>query len=217
VMELKDLKVGETLELRIGAIVSKTKLEGVIDEDHFVVTQPSYRMIPLHFSTGEEVQFSFLRDDGLYAFWAVYEARELREGWRICYFRAVSEVKKNQRRHSYRLPIVLDVLIRIQLSDEDPQAFRELNASTVNLSEEGAALACYTRLPVRTKLLLNIRLQQNDTVFLRAEVMRAELPANRGDPYIIACKFTNLSRRLRLHISKFILQRQIRDRKHMQR
>lgn len=206
------IELGETVEIRIGAIATKTKISGIADETQFSVDQPTYRMTPLQFEPGEAAQFSMYRANGLYSFRAAYLSKSHASNTVQVYnFRAVSEVEKNQRRYSYRLPVVLDATVTVKaLSRREEDQVTQVR--TVNLSAEGALLACPKSFVSGSDVVFDIQLH-NKAMRLNMRLLRCERPLERGQPYLVAGKFTKLSKPDQAEISRYILWKQIQDRR----
>jgi len=212
-MFLSDIvQIGEMLDVRVGDIITKTKLQDMLEHERFVVLAPTLRLVPVIVEENETVRFTFVRPNGVYSFQAVLEERFAKDNVKLCLFRAVTEVEKSQRRYGYRLPVVLNIsLHRAETEiDEKPP---DILAKTINLSERGALFSCFERFYKGTKLLLQMHLEKNDVLALYAEVVRCEPPIKRSEPYLIAVQFYDYSRKEQAHIGRYILKRQIIQRK----
>jgi c-di-GMP-binding flagellar brake protein YcgR len=206
------VQVGEMLDIRVEDVTTKTKLQEILDSERFVVSYPTYRMIPMLLDENETVRFSFARSNGMYTFQAVFTEKFTRDNLKYCIFQAITEVEKNQRRYGYRLPVVLNISLRVIESDKDEKS-PEILAKTVNLSEKGALFSCYQRFSKGTKLAMQLRLDKYDVLFINAEVLRCEPPIRKNEPYLIAVQFYNYSKQDQTHIGRYILKRQIIQRK----
>lgn len=214
------VKIGEILEIKLGDLCVRTKLQEVLDDDKFVVFQPTVKGIPLWTEHDEVLDFAFYRANGVFTFSAKMDEAFKEKEIKLCRFKEVSEVKKIQRRQSYRMPIVLDVLME-NMDDEDGEEKTEHNklqykGKTINFSEKSIQLKSYSGLPEKTKLMLAVKLTDTDVMNLQAEVLRCEKPEKKTEPFEIVLLFYNCSKKDRAYISKYILQQQIIARKKKQ-
>jgi len=212
-MQLSQIaQIGEMMDIRIGDITTKTKLQELLEHERFVVSYPTHRLVPIALEENESVRFSFARPNGMYTFQAAFEERFTRDKLKFCIFQAISDVEKNQRRYGYRLSVVLNISLRVIETEKDERP-PEILAKTVNLSEKGALFSCYQRLSKGTKIAMQLRLDKYDVLFVNAEVLRCEPPIRKNEPYLIAVQFFNYSKQDQAHIGRYILKRQIIQRK----
>lgn len=211
----EDIRVGETLELRIGAITAKTKVERIDSRTTFVVAQPTHKLLPLIFEENEEVQFSFFRENGIHSFRAIYAGRGTIDNFRVCGFEAISEIDKNQRRRSYRLPVMLDITVRYK-REGDPAGIITAHATTVNISQEGLLFRMEEPLIVGGKVIVEIKLPGSDLCILNGAVVRFVQETEDKEKYLVAAKFMTLTKRDQTQLARFILNRQIQDRRKQQ-
>ncbi len=201
--------IGEILNIKLKNGSAKTKLQEFLSDDEFAVFQPVYNGLPLWPAHDEVLPFCFFRDDGVYQFNAKITDTYEKDGLHLCSFRQVSEIVKQQRREAYRLPVVLDVTI--QLEDEEQaeeKKIRVYKAKSVNLSEKGIELTCFSRLPENTKVILTVFFG-NIAFDLHAEIIKCTKPEKKTDPYDIVLLFVGCIGRDITYIRKYILHKQI--------
>jgi c-di-GMP-binding flagellar brake protein YcgR len=207
------VKIGEIFEIKVNDVVTKTKLIDIIDDQHFVVIRPTIKGVPLIADRDEEIQFSFYRTNGVFTFHAVMEKYDAIDPMR-CHFIIVSEVKKMQRRSSYRLPIVLDAVVSHLEPEVDivgqTDSFR---VKTVDLSEAGLMFNSYEFFPAGTLLSAYIILEKYNSITVNARVIRCVAPSNDTKKYNTSIMFVNISNRDQAKIGRFVLKKQIIDRK----
>ena len=215
---LKDyIQLGDTLDIEAGDVTTKTKVQDIAENERFAVLQPTYKLVPVMIQEFERVRFTFYRSNGIFSFLAVLDEKIIRDNLRMYVFRLVSEIEKKQRRYGYRLPVVLPA--ELKLLDQDGQSNEKLleyKAKTINLSEKGVLFSCFECLEVGTRLMINMRMDQTPLALL-AEVVRCEPPLQKNDPYAIAVKFYDCSKRDQMFIGRYILKKQISDRRSKQR
>lgn len=211
----EQLKIGETVELRLGAVTSRTRVERIDSETTFVISQPTHKLLPIVFQPNETAVFFFFRDSGIYSFQANYTTRGTIDNFRVCGFIAISEIEKSQRRFSYRLPVELPMTIR-RINQLDQNKAAQYEAKTVNISQEGILFSCEVPLQPNTHFLLELNLSDVELCILHAEVIRCEPPRQQEEPFHIAARFINMIKRDQAQIAKFILNKQIIERKQRQ-
>ena len=205
------VKLGEKMDIKVDEITARTKLEDIIDPQRFVISHPTYKLVPIELREKAPVQFMFFRPNGLYIFSAVLEKRFVRDHCMFCIFRVISEVEKRQRRLGYRLSTVLDVTLYVRGEDTEKQ--QKLMAKVLNIAERGVLLSCFNPLPVGKKISARIQLGGKDLVIFCAEVLRCEPPDKKNDPYLIALQFKSSSIWDQTYIRKYIFKQQIMQRK----
>ncbi|MHB1313905.1 MAG: flagellar brake protein [Christensenellales bacterium] len=209
------VKIGEIMDMKAADITTRTKLEDFIDQNRFVISNPTYRLAPLAIGVEDPVIFIFYRPDGMYSFKAVLEERFVRNTALFCVFRIITEVEKKQRRFSYRLPVVLNVTL--YQAGANGEAQKELiQAKLLNLSEDGALLRCLQPLTEGTPLSIKIMLDRRELLTICAKVLRCEPPDSKKDPCVIAVQFVDCSPGEQACIRKYVFSQQIIQRKRMQ-
>jgi hypothetical protein len=212
---LKDyIQLGDTLDIEADGICTKTKVQDMIGKDRFVVLQPTYKLVPMLIRESETARFTFYRSNGIFTFLAVLDDRVLRDNLKMYYFRLVSDIEKKQRRYGYRLPVVLNADVRLLDSNaEESEKPPECKAKTINLSEKGVLFTCFEPFEIGMRLWINLKMDAATSLALFGEVVRCEPPLQKTDPYAIAVQFYNYSKKDQIYIGKFILKKQIFDRK----
>ncbi len=206
-------QLGETMEIRAGNISTKTTLQDILDANRFVMLQPTYKLAPVMIDYEEPVRFFLFRPNGVFSLDAVLEERYKQDEIALCRFRAVSGVKRIQRRYSYRLAVVLDVVIRpmtLDMNMKEPG----IPGKTLNISEKGVCFVCHERFARGRKLSLQLDLISDGVMTLNAEVLRCELPMQKNDPYIIGAQFIDPPEWEQVYLRKFIIKRQVFQRKY---
>ncbi len=206
------IQLGEMMDVKVGDITTRTKLQDMLGGERFVIFQPTHKCVPVIFNENESVRFTFYRSNGVYAFFAVLEERFTRENLRLCVFRPVSEVEKNQRRYGYRLPVILNISLKVITRDPEEKQL-EILGKTINISEKGVLFSCFEPLARGTQASIQLKLERNDLLILNAEVLRCEPPIKKNEPYTVAVQFLNCTKQEQTHIGRYILKRQIFERK----
>ncbi|MDR1619809.1 MAG: flagellar brake protein [Clostridiales bacterium] len=211
----KHIKEGEAIELRVGALTTRSKVERIDSELEFVITQPTHKLMPVIFHKDETVTFYYFRENGIFAFHAQYTGKGKIGKVSVCYFLVASEAEKSQRRISFRMPVSLPMQLR-RKNQHDQSRMRTYTGITANLSLEGALFTCKAKFNANTRLILEIYLSDTELFIIEGDVIRCDLPVQPDEPYLVAIKFVNLTKNDKSQLSKFILKRQIADRKKRQ-
>lgn len=207
------VKLGEIFEIQLNDMVTKTKLQDIIDDEHFIVFRPTVKGIPLIAEKGEEMQFSFYRNNGVYTFNAIMEKYDVRDTMQ-CHFKVVSDIKKKQRRSSYRLPIVLDAVVSLLEPEVDIVGQTDsFKVKTLDISEAGMMFNSYEYFPAGTLLSVYITLEKYNTITVNARVIRCFIPSSDTKKYNTCVMFVNIPSRDQSKIGRFVLKKQIIDRK----
>ncbi len=210
-LKKKILKLGEKLDIEIEGKRCRTKVLDFADGKSFVVYHPTVKSIPVKMEKGDTVRFSFFRNDGIYGFLAVLEELYSRGDMRLCRFTAISDIQKNQRRSSFRLPVLLEVWIQKTgpQSENDPG----LAAIAVNLSDTGLLIGSKESFPDGQKLQITLKLEEYCTLVLDALVVRSESPAAKEEPYKVAVRFVDCPNSVHKRIVRYIMKQQVQMRK----
>jgi c-di-GMP-binding flagellar brake protein YcgR len=212
-VEAKEIiTIGELMEIKIKNAFVKTKLQELYQDGRFTVFHPTVKGVPVWLQTHGSYTLRFYRDNGVFSFDAQLLDWYKKDDIRMCLFEASSEVEKAQRRQSYRLPIVLDALLRPEDAQGEPAA-TPLKAKTVDISEHGVLLTCFTRLALDTCAAAELKLSPTETMTLRGKVLRCENPADKNDPFRIVLLFAGSTEQERSHLGRYILRQQIDARK----
>jgi len=200
------------MEMQIGEISVKTKLQEVLGSGRFTVFHPTIKSVPLPLTKDDSIKICFYRANGVFSFQAQVIDWYIKEQIKLCELEALTEVVKHQRRKSYRLPIVLSVKLRRLDGDEEEQA-KVYKAKTVDISEHGMLLSCFQSFPDGTPISAEIKLPDMDDRVFKTQVLRCETPFKNTDPHNIVLLFLNCSEQDRAYLARFIMRQQIIARK----
>ncbi len=202
------MSVGELMDIKINNGHFKTKLQDMYEGGRFTVFHPTVRGLPVMLETGDNYTLRFYRSNGIFSFDAKLLDWYTKDDIRLCLFESQSEVVKAQRRQSYRLPIRLDVMVRIEKDKGDRNA-PVIKGKTVDLSEHGMLLTSFTSLEADIQVIAELRMSPVDTMALKAKVLRCEKPLDKKDPYRIVLLFVGSSDRQKSDLGRYILRQQI--------
>lgn len=206
------ITIGELMEIKINTGFFKTKLQDLYDDGRFTVFHPTVKGLPVMIEAGDTYTLRFCRTNGMFSFDALLLDWYTKDDIRLCLFESQTEVVKAQRRQSFRLPIKLDVTLRLE-EDMGNQNVPVIKAKTADLSEHGMLLTSFTSLEVDALVMADLRLSPVDTMALKAKVLRCEKPYDKKDPYRIVLLFVGGSDQQKSDIGRYILRQQIIARK----
>jgi len=204
--------VGEIMEIQIGELSVKTKLQDVLVDGRFTVFHPTIKNIPLPLTKDDVIKLCFYRSNGVYSFEARIIDWYIKEQIKLCELEALTEVMKNQRRKSYRLPIMLNVTLR-RLDGDEEEREKVYKAKTVDISEHGMLLSCFQNFPKGTPISAEIKMPDTDRRVFKTEVLRSKTPFIDSEPHNIVLLFLNCSEHDRAYLARFIMRQQIIARK----
>lgn len=205
-------RLGDTLQINVGTVSTKTKLVEFIDDERFEVSRPTLKLVPIRMDEGTGARFWLAKPNGIFTFDAAFESHSVSGKVYLCRFRITTQVEKNQRRSAYRLPIVMRAIALPIDADGGLQA-RRIPITTVNLSEDGICFTTFTQLNEQQNIVLQLRLEDNSMMILNAQLLRREDPLKKSDPIVYAAQFHKVTKRDQIQLSRFILTRQILERK----
>lgn len=204
--------VGEIMELQIGEITVKTKLQDILENRQFTVFHPTLKGVPIPITRHDIVKICFYRPNGIFSFEAKISDWYIKNHIQLCELEAVTELTKFQRRKSFRLPIMLSVVLRRLDGDEEEQE-RVYKGKTIDISEDGMLLSCFQSFPNGTPISAEIKLPDMQSRVFKTEVLRCERPFNDNDPHNMVLLFLNCSQQDRTYLARFIIRQQIAARK----
>ncbi len=204
--------VGENMEMQLGEMSMKTKLQDVLGSGRFTVFHPTIKSVPLPLTKDDTVKMCFYRPNGVFSFEARIVDWYIKEQIKLCELEAQTKVEKYQRRKSYRLPIVLSVTLKRLDGNEEEQA-KVYKAKTVDISEHGMLLSCFHSFPDGASISAEIKMPEMEDRVFKTEVLRCETPFVDTDPHNIVLMFLNCSEQDRAYLARFIMRQQIIARK----
>lgn len=204
----KVAKIGELFEIKLEDGITRTKLLEILDNEEFLVFQPTFKGLLVWSDFGQVLSFTFYRKEGVFTFDAQMKETFVKDDLRVCRFKQVTPVTKHQRRHAYRLPIVLKTLIECVDEDENEE-IKVYKGKTINISEKSVQLTCFDSLPVDTLVSATIYYNDWASIMLRSKVFRCTKPEEPNGPYDIVLVFVDCSERDIMNLRRYILKQQI--------
>ena len=229
-MDIRDdnmIQIGSKVDLFLGrGPFYRTQLEDMTEDGRLVISTPLHRGVPIILRKNQEIELYFYRDNGRYCIDVSVYDFSISNNVRLIILDILSEPRKQQRRESYRLPILRDVLILrdaygpfTAYYEKDIDKSLLIKASTENLSETGMAMRTRTEFSNGDKFWARIFIQwpsENSLpITVRCRIVQVQYDhikaIYRYGVHFIACTEDD-----RANIAKFVLaeqQRNIRDRR----
>lgn len=205
------ITLGELFEIQCGQTIVRTKAQEIVSATDFTVLQPTIKGVPLR-TEGKDVKFMFYRPNGCYSFTAQMSRPFWAGNMMLCQVKRLSEIKREQRRRYFRLPIILDVFL-YDLDETGEPGDKVARGKTIDISEKSAAISCFTAFQEDTKLAVKIRFSSMDTMQILVKVLRTIEPLQPTDPYKIVLMFLYYYDRDKDFLRRYILKQQILLRK----
>ncbi len=206
-MKLSEIaKIGEIMDVKVGEVVARAKIERMLEPNGFVIGYPTYKLVPLPIQQDEPCDFWFMRENGIFTFAAKLENEFKTDDIRYCAFKVITPITRKQRREAFRLPICLDVSVRLTDEEGETPAIR---ATTVDLSQNGTLIVMGEPLEVGARIKLSIKLFENVAFMLNATVIRCEVIQNKKDEYHVATQFSWDKPKEQAVLSRYIFQKQV--------
>ena len=205
------VKIGEIMELSRSGVCMKTKLQDVHEYDRFTVFHPTVGGLYAELHAGDLFNVRFYRPTGIFEFDAKVREWLVKDKLKLCVLEATTEVVKSQRRKSYRLPIVLKVLL--WRANDDSQKPKKFKAKTVDISEHGMQLTCFEVFEKGDRIVADVKISDYEHKIFEAEVLRCEHPCSATEPKRTVLLFINCPENDRAFLGRFILRQQISARK----
>lgn len=205
----KVVKIGELFEIKLEEGSTRTKLLEILDDGEFLVFQPTFKGVLVWSDFDQVLSFAFYRSEGVFTFDAQMKETFVKDDLRLCRFKQITPVTKHQRRHAYRLPIVLKTLIECVDEDQEEETSKVYKGKTINISEKSVQLTCFDSLPEDTLVSATIYYNDWSSIVLRAKVFRCSKPKEPNGPYDIVLLFIDCSERDIMNLRRYILKQQI--------
>ena len=210
-MDIRDMiEIGDKLEIIIKRdshedIKGYSMLQDITSEEDLIVTQPMRDGIPIKIRPSDSIRVLFFKEEGCYAFDGEPIDKFMIQNADVISIRQISSVVKIQRRQFYRLKIVLPVELKLLEDKEDSPI---LKGYSVDISGNGLRLIIDQRLDINTIIKCNIKLNSNESVYVKGKVVRVTLDDKFPYKYDIGISFEDIPNSTQDRIVKFIFEKQ---------
>jgi len=190
-----------------------------IKDEYFYIFTPIKEGVYVTFYIDEIVRVYKVSNDGVWVFDGVIEER-LREPEYMIKVKQISDVRKIQRRMFFRLPINLDIFVKLLNSDQMQKAntpekevideFSEgkiVKALTKDISGGGVCFIAQEEFETGDLVLTKIPVEQEELI-LKAQILRKERIEHPAYRFMYGCKFVGVTQNEIDKIVKFIFAQQ---------
>lgn len=212
------VQIGDIIDLYTGkGIPYRTKIEDFTREGNIVVSTPLYRGIPIIVLREQKLELFFYRDNGRFAMDVKVADLVVSGSIRMLILEPTSEVRKQQRRDSFRLKKFIDVTIRDLAGGEFPRRHTEEDdiyetaATTEDISETGAGLRVHKKYDQGDRIYLRIYINWGEQglpyMDFHCEIMQSVYVRRDSGPayYRLGVNFLNSTQETRTLMAKYIL------------
>lgn len=209
------LKIGDRVDLYLGTGPTYlSKLEDITQSGNLLVSIPTYKGEPVDIEKGQGIQLYFYRTNGRYRI-NVKMNGYIKDGLiRLMELKPLSDLQRQQRRDSFRLPIELKVLLTFidneTITENYPGSDNSTEqVSSSNLSATGIAITTKRQYSLGDRVFLQIYLNwpegNSEPIELMGEVRQVAPTEPFEKTFIVGIKFLYLSNDIYSHISRFVM------------
>ncbi len=201
------LKVNQLIDIYMSSSLRspryRTRIEEITSKS-LIIGMPFDKGVPVFASVGRKIYGKVITDSSPYVFISYLLEKQIAPLpiWIIDY---PAEITKIQQREVVRIDVKLNVTVT--LIDEEDALPEQLIVN--DISAGGVRLVSPRTYPNGTKLLVAIKLSDQETIEVLGEVIRSEQPLSDASVYWVGVKFTGIHERQRNKIVKFVFQKQL--------
>lgn len=188
---IKHLNIGD----RITVIYHERSYSSVVQDmpapDRIIIAQPTNMGIYLNLIAPDEGEILFNKENGILTFQVVQEERFLSNGVPMLRLRAVTEVRRSQRRSYFRLEKSLPVQLSVKNEKDLGKGSLTIKARTINISGGGCRIAIKQPVDNSVKLECKITLSPDTELVLDGQVVWVEKRAQGETANIIGVQFVD--------------------------
>ena len=220
-IELSKLKPGTPIEISQISDVSfshshKTKLEELLSETEAIILCPMSNGQLIRLSSGTKYSILFKTSDGIFKNTINVISNTIVDGIAIVKIKLVGETKRIQRRASYRLETYLDFDFDV-VEDDTEETLKDddvllSKAKTVDISSGGIKFYSNEDIQEQTFIKVLIKTESLFVVAIALILFKETTPLSINNPnqysFCYKCKFTNIPKRYKEDLSKYIFKKQ---------
>lgn len=178
-----------------------------INDEYFYIFTPIKEGVYVTFYIDEVVRIYRTTKEGVWMVEGIVTDR-IREPEYLIKVKVISEIRKIQRRMFFRLPVSLDILVK--LFNEKEQEFTEgklIRALTKDISGGGICFWTNAVFNVNDLILIKMKIE-NEELILKANILRKERLENKIFRHEYACKFVDAPKTQVEKIVRYIFKEQ---------
>jgi c-di-GMP-binding flagellar brake protein YcgR len=188
---IKHLAIGD----RMTVIYHERSYASVVQDmpapDRIVIAQPTNMGIYLNLMEPDEGEILFNKENGILTFQVVQEERYLSNGVPMLRLRAVTQVRRSQRRSYFRLEKSLPVQLSVKEEKDPAKGSLTIKARTINISGGGARIAIKQPVDNDARLECKITLSAGTELVLDGQVVWVEKHHSGESANIIGVQFVD--------------------------
>jgi c-di-GMP-binding flagellar brake protein YcgR len=211
VFAIKHLQIGDRVTVLHHVRSYSSVVQDMPEPDKVVIAQPTNMGIYLNLENDEEAELFFKKENGILMFRFVQEARYAAKGVPLLRLRAVSEVRRSQRRRLFRLEKSLSVQLCVKQEDKPESAELTINARTLNISGSGCRIALRQPVSNGARLVCGITLSPGTVLTLEGRVVWVEKLSGSERMYIIGVQFVDEDSETQQKLVSYITNEQRRQ------
>jgi c-di-GMP-binding flagellar brake protein YcgR len=188
---IKHLQIGDRVTVLYHDRSYSSVVQDMPSPDTLVIAQPTNRGVYLNLQENEEGEIFFKQKDGILTFLFVQEERFVMQGVPMLRLRAVSEVRRSQRRSYYRLDKSLPVQLSFKKQNDPDTEEITIKARTINISGGGCRIAIKQPVDHDAKLECKITLSQDMELVVDGQVVWVEKLTGSERTNIIGVQFVD--------------------------
>jgi c-di-GMP-binding flagellar brake protein YcgR len=189
VYAIKHLQVGDRITVLFQGRGYSTVVQDLPAPGKLVVARPTSRGVYLEFGENGVGEVFFKQKNGILSFSVEEESRFMAKGVPMMTLRAVSEVKRSQRRSWFRLEKSLPVELKVVEEDDFEQQGLTIKARTLNISGGGCSIAIRQPVDSDARLECRISLSPGMDLVVDGQIVWVEKQAGSDRASVIGVQF----------------------------
>lgn len=211
ILDLNDFfKIGNKIQVISKERNTKTEyisqIAGVYNE-FLDIFNPIYKGSLVYFRDGESVKIIIPKKEGVYEFDTVVLEKRY-EKISIIRLKAVSELKKTQRRGYYRLKLTRTIKIKKSNDNDNENSGNYHEAILSDISGGGALFFAKLEMSLNDLVGLEIKIDEKNILFLKGIIKRKMFNIEKSFLFEYGVEFKNMKRSDRDTLIKFIFNEQ---------
>jgi c-di-GMP-binding flagellar brake protein YcgR len=191
VYAIKHLQVGDRITVLFQGRGYSTVVQDLPAPGKLVVARPTSRGVYLEFGDNGVGEVYFKQRNGILTFSVAEESRFTSKGVPMMTLRAVSEVKRSQRRSWFRLEKSLPVELSVKEEKDPENPGLMIKARTLNISGGGCSIAIRQPVDSDTRLECRISLSPGMDLMVDGQVVWVEKQDGDGKASVIGVQFVD--------------------------
>lgn len=203
----KFLKVGQKIEIFYNNEFSHSMVTNVMPGNTITAAHPMKGRDYVRIPKDSVLEIICYKGSGIYCFEAVL-VENLKTNDLLQIKLKVLHIQKIQRRNFFRLPVILDIKILYFPQAKGEFAVKSINCYTVNLSAGGICVKCQQSIPVGSKVICKLSIDEGTQLTLDGVVVWIKDIRKSNFRYYLGIRFLIENEETRRKIIKYINESQ---------